>query len=133
MLGRFAQASEVAQANLWLVSDLSSFVTGAVISVDEEDAEKLAAARRIGRIVETVCRHTPWESKCLVKAIVAKIILRYYGINNTLFLGVGRYEGDDLVAHAWLRYGETIITGGHGTEKFTIVAEFADGGGHEGG
>lgn len=34
MLGRFAQASEVAQANLWLVSDLSSFVTGAVISVD---------------------------------------------------------------------------------------------------
>lgn len=34
MLGRFAQASEVAQANLWLVSDLSSYVTGAIISVD---------------------------------------------------------------------------------------------------
>ncbi len=34
MLGRFAQANEVAQANLWLASDLSSFVTGAVISVD---------------------------------------------------------------------------------------------------
>lgn len=34
MLGRFAQASEVAQANLWLASDLSSFVTGAVIAVD---------------------------------------------------------------------------------------------------
>ncbi len=27
MLGRFAQASEVAQANLWLASDLSSYVT----------------------------------------------------------------------------------------------------------
>lgn len=34
MIGRFAQASEVAEANLWLVSDLSSYVTGAVISVD---------------------------------------------------------------------------------------------------
>ncbi len=34
MLGRFAQAQEVAEANLWLVSDLSSYVTGAVISVD---------------------------------------------------------------------------------------------------
>lgn len=34
MLGRFAQASEVAQANLWLASDLSSYVTGAVLSVD---------------------------------------------------------------------------------------------------
>ncbi len=34
MLGRFAQASEVAEANLWLASDLSSYVTGATISVD---------------------------------------------------------------------------------------------------
>lgn len=34
MLDRFAQAEEVAQANLWLASDLSSFVTGAVLNVD---------------------------------------------------------------------------------------------------
>jgi NAD(P)-dependent dehydrogenase (short-subunit alcohol dehydrogenase family) len=34
MLGRFAHADEVAQANLWLASDLSSYVTGAVIAVD---------------------------------------------------------------------------------------------------
>jgi len=34
MLGRFAQAEEVAQAHLWLISDLSSYVTGALIPVD---------------------------------------------------------------------------------------------------
>lgn len=34
MLGRFAQSEEVAQANLWLASDLSSYVTGAVLPVD---------------------------------------------------------------------------------------------------
>ncbi|MGP6140712.1 SDR family NAD(P)-dependent oxidoreductase [Jeotgalibaca sp. A127] len=34
MLGRFAEAEEVAQANLWLCSDLSSYVTGATIAVD---------------------------------------------------------------------------------------------------
>lgn len=34
MLGRFAQPGEVAQANLWLASDRTSFVTGTVIPVD---------------------------------------------------------------------------------------------------
>ncbi len=34
MMGRFAQPSEVGQASLWLASDLSSYVTGAVITVD---------------------------------------------------------------------------------------------------
>lgn len=34
MLGRFAKPEEVAQANLWLASDDSSYVTGAVYSVD---------------------------------------------------------------------------------------------------
>jgi len=34
MLGRFAEASEVAQANLWLASDRSSFTTGTVLNVD---------------------------------------------------------------------------------------------------
>jgi NAD(P)-dependent dehydrogenase (short-subunit alcohol dehydrogenase family) len=34
MLGRFANADEVAKAHLWLASDDASYVTGAVISVD---------------------------------------------------------------------------------------------------
>ena len=34
MFGRFAQPSEIAQASLWLASDSSSYVTGAVLSVD---------------------------------------------------------------------------------------------------
>lgn len=95
----------------------------------KEDSVKLAAAGRIGRVVETVSRHTPWESKCLVQAIVGKIMLRQRGINNTLYLGVGKNEGN-LVAHAWLRCGETIITGGQGQERFTMVGKFADDGGY---
>jgi glucose 1-dehydrogenase len=34
LIGRFANAEEVANAHLWLVSDQSSYVTGAVIAVD---------------------------------------------------------------------------------------------------
>ena len=35
MMKRFAEPIEVAQAVLWLASEASSFVTGAVIPVDE--------------------------------------------------------------------------------------------------
>ncbi len=34
LLGRFARAEEVANAHLWLASDQSSYVTGAIIAVD---------------------------------------------------------------------------------------------------
>ncbi|KUK65689.1 MAG: hypothetical protein XD84_0306 [Desulfotomaculum sp. 46_80] len=96
-------------------------------SPDNEDVIRLKAARRIGWIVESVSRFTPWESKCLVQAITGKIMLRQYGIANTLYLGVGKNE-QSLVAHSWLRCGKVILTGGHDLRRFTVVGKFADDG-----
>ncbi|WP_084577161.1 lasso peptide biosynthesis B2 protein [Sporomusa malonica] len=92
----------------------------------KEGVAEAALAGLIGWGVETVSRYTPWESKCLVQAIVGKMMLRQYGIANTLYLGVGRDAGNSLVAHAWLRCGDTIITGRQGRERFTMVGKFAD-------
>lgn len=98
----------------------------------QENSVKLETARQIGRVVETVSRYTPWESKCLVQAIVGKILLRQRGIANTLYLGVGRDEEKNLAAHAWLRCGEKILTGGQGRNRFSIVSKFFDDGGYKG-
>ena len=95
-------------------------------SPEQEDAANIEAARQVGQVVEKVSRHTPWASKCLVQAIVGKILLRQRGINSTLYLGVGREEEKGLVAHAWLRSGGLILTGGRGRERFTVVGKFAD-------
>ncbi|WP_094603507.1 hypothetical protein SPSIL_010560 [Sporomusa silvacetica DSM 10669] len=92
----------------------------------DECTEKMAFAKQVGRIIETASRYTPWESKCLVQAVVGKMMLRQQGIANTLYLGVARNEGDNLIAHAWLRCGNTIITGRQGKDKFTVVGKFAD-------
>lgn len=65
----------------------------------------------------------PWKSKCLTEAIAAKIMLRKRGIASTLFLGINKDE-DKMIAHAWLRCGNTYITGRRGMNKFVVLSSF---------
>lgn len=88
-------------------------------------AESDVLAARISRAVETAARYTPWESKCLVRAIAVKIMLNRRNIPNTLYLGLANDGEKGLSAHAWIRCGERILTGGPGCERFTVVATFA--------
>lgn len=81
---------------------------------------------KLGWAINLVSRHTPWESKCLVQAIVGKILLRRLQLTNTLYLGVGRDGDNKLIAHAWLRCGAIFVTGGAGRERFAVVGKFAD-------
>ena len=87
-----------------------------------EQRKKIAlVARRVARVVERV----PWESKCLVQAMVVQRLLRDYCIESTLYLGVGRNkeDNDKMVAHAWLRSGPYYVIGGRG-EGYATVAKF---------
>jgi hypothetical protein len=81
-------------------------------------------AWRIGRITALATKYTPWESTCLVQALVATWLLAYYRIPSVLHLGVARstQPGNGLLAHAWLRVGPWIITGREGHQAFTVVA-----------
>ena len=74
------------------------------------------------QIVGKVCDKTPWESKCLVRALAAQRLLCRRGLSSTLYLGCGMEEGK-MVAHAWLRFGEMYVTGGDGG-GYTTVARF---------
>lgn len=81
---------------------------------------------RVKKAILLVSRYTPWESKCLVQALVGKIMLRRLNMTNTMYLGVGRDEDNKLIAHAWLRCGAVFVSGGAGKERFTVVGKFAD-------
>ena len=76
----------------------------------------------IAQIVGKVCDKTPWESKCLVRALAAQRLLCRRGLSSTLYLGCGMEEGK-MVAHAWRRFGEMYVTGGDGG-GYTTVARF---------
>lgn len=90
----------------------------------EESLHK-AEIERMRWAIRTMSDHTPWKSKCLVQAITGKILLRQCGLDNTLYLGLAKDEADAMIAHAWLRCGQEVVTGGSGG-TYTVVAKFAD-------
>ena len=75
--------------------------------------------------METISRYTPWESKCLVQAIVVKVLLNRRRIKSALYLGVAKTGQGGLAAHAWLCAGGSVVTGDDCGAEFTVVAKFA--------
>jgi hypothetical protein len=79
---------------------------------------------RIGRAVRVASRRVPWPSRCLAQALAARAMLQRRGVRTTLTLGVAKGEEGSFEAHAWLRCGTQILTGGDGVERFTVLATF---------
>lgn len=93
--------------------------------------EHLAQARRVALAIARVSPYTPWTSNCFPQALVAKYWLRRRRIPTTLYLGVALTRPDgapnsQMTAHAWLRCGPFIVTGGQGHECFAVTACFGD-------
>lgn len=92
------------------------------------DALAATLATRISWAVQTAGRFTPWKSPCLVQAIAGKMMLKRRKIPSTLYLGVAKHANEGLSAHAWLRCGDRILTGGALKEQFTVVSTFGESG-----
>jgi hypothetical protein len=73
---------------------------------------------KIGWAVETAARIVPTGSNCLVRAIAGRAMLAHYGFSSRIRLGVRKNDLDHLEGHAWLDYGETIITGENGYRTY---------------
>ena len=89
---------------------------GSESSFDEEEL-LISKAYLIGKRVERICNRTPWDSKCLVRALTAQALIKRKHIKTTLYLGI-KENSASLEAHAWLRCGEYMITGGDGFKNF---------------
>ena len=89
----------------------------------ESDEAALQIAMRVSYAVNRVADKTPWESKCLVRAMTAQKLLAEKKIHTTLYLGVGKNEEGGMRAHAWLRCGKYFVTG-EGESGCATVAKF---------
>jgi len=91
-----------------------------------DNPEALAQIRRVAWAIRVVSRATPWQSNCLAQALAGKWMLHRRRIASTLYLGVAKDAQGRLEAHAWLRSGDSILTGGSDLERYAIVAIFAE-------
>lgn len=94
-----------------------------VESPEEDTREHYWYAYRVSCEVNRIADKTPWESKCLVRALTARFLLHRKSILTTMYLGVGKDEQGSMIAHAWLRCGDKYVTGGDGS-SYATVAKF---------
>jgi hypothetical protein len=52
-------------------------------------------------------------------------MLRRRGVDGTVSFGVCEGASDGFEAHAWLRVGTRMVTGGAGHERFKVFTTFA--------
>jgi hypothetical protein len=90
-------------------------------------AAQRAAAVDVSWAVQAVARHVPLRFVCLPQAIAATWMLRRRRVTSTLYLGVSPdpEKKAAMVAHAWLRAGDKIVTGEAEAARHTVVATFA--------
>ena len=91
--------------------------------VPAEDQEQVT---HIGRVVNNVARHVPWQCLCLVQALAGRWMLARRKIEATIYVGVAKDEEQDLLSHAWLCSGDVYITGEEGHERFHIITDFSE-------
>lgn len=92
-----------------------------------QDPIGMETAARIGWAITTVACRTPWRSTCLAQALTGMAMLRRRGLHCVCYLGVARAgaAAGPIIAHAWLCYGELVLTGAAGQERYIRIASFS--------
>ena len=78
-------------------------------------------AIHIGDIIQKASRYTPWQSACLAQSLTLIKMFKKRSIPAMFYLGVYK-DTNDMKAHAWSIYGDSILTGKSGHKKFTVVS-----------
>ena len=74
-------------------------------------APQRALLERVAYAVPIMGLRVPWRSDCVVQALAARRWLARGGTGSAICIGVRNNE-EGFQAHAWLKVGERIVTGG---------------------
>ncbi|THB77516.1 MAG: lasso peptide biosynthesis B2 protein [Desulfobulbaceae bacterium] len=79
-------------------------------AASEDSAVAISEIEAI-RLFRAAVKLVPY-AKCLAQALAGHQLFLGYGLSTTLHIGVSHDPDDGFEAHAWLKRGEIIVTGG---------------------
>jgi hypothetical protein len=86
--------------------------------------ERNQARKDIRWAVERGARCLPGETVCFPKGIAAHIMCRARGIESVLYYGALSSPAEGLIAHVWLKDGNTGIVGHSVAHRYSVLAQF---------
>ncbi len=89
------------------------------------ESSQQSMAKEISVAIGRAVRFAPFHCNCLTQALCGLRMLRRRRLPSTLYLGLEREGDSPHDAHAWLRCGNTVITGDFQLEKYRAVFKFA--------
>jgi transglutaminase-like putative cysteine protease len=87
--------------------------------------EDIQVAKQVGWAVSALARRVPWDGRCLAQALAATAMLRRRGLEGTVSFGARPGAAAGFAAHAWLRLGPYVVTGGREHQSFKTFTTFA--------
>lgn len=108
---------ELALANRRLGAETARKLLAATPAARSSGAPVLSQAQagllaRVAFIVPRVGAWLPWRSDCLIQALAAQRWLAGHAIGSDICIGVRKPADDEFGAHAWLKVGDLVVTGG---------------------
>ncbi len=78
--------------------------------------------QRIGQLIRTARKYSPFPCLCLVQALTARRLLTQLGFEPIITLGVNKAgENNTMKAHAWCKVGRFFVTGGDVHAQFAAI------------
>ena len=76
------------------------------------DRSLVELVERVAFAIPRAGRRLPWRADCLVQALAAQRWLGRHGVDTQIIVGVPKPMPSDFEAHAWLKAGGRVVTGG---------------------
>ena len=90
--------------------------------------EQIQQVLTIRRAIALAARYTPWNSSCLIQALIAKFWCQRHHIPYLFFIGLAKKSNQPLrrEAHAWITAGPIAVTGGHSLGTHQVICSYSN-------